>query len=185
MEMSITNAVSQVHLRRQDDHLFVLIDHHGPSYLVAVEKQSGEVVWKTDRGERVPSWSSPVVAKSGVRNRIVLPALPTRWDAVRCKDGRVVLAAGGLQGNHIPSATIDGDEIFVGSTTMYGGATDEDATAGSNCCIKLTNVDGKAGYKVRWGAERANSYYSTPLAFAGYVYYVNKVGCCSASIENR
>ena len=162
-------------LAQTDDLLFVLIDHHGPSYLVAVEKQSGEVAWKTDRGERVPSWSSPVIAKSGDRNIVVTSSADT-VDAYDAKTGESFWQLGGLQGNHIPSATIDGDEIFVGSTTMYGGATDEEATAGSNCCIKLTNVDGKAGYKVRWGAERANSYYSTPLAFAGYVYYVNKVG---------
>ena len=162
-------------LAQTDNHVYVLIDHHGPSYLVALKKQSGEVAWKTDRGERVPSWSSPVVAKSRNRDIVVTSSADT-VDAYDAETGESLWQLGGLQGNHIPSATIDGDEIFVGSTTMYGGATDEEVTAGSNCCIKLTNVDGKVGYEVRWRAERANSYYSTPLAFAGYVYYVNKVG---------
>lgn len=126
-------------------HVFVLIDHHGPSYLVSIDKSNGEVAWKADRGKRIPSWSSPVVARSGDREILI-------------------------------TASVVGDLVFGGSTTMYGGATDESATAGSNCCIKLNRTDGHPSYEVRWGAERANSYYSTALAFAGYVYYVNKVG---------
>lgn len=156
-------------------HVFVLIDHHGPSYLAAIDKSTGEVAWKVDRGERVPSWSSPVVARSGERELVITSSADT-VDAYDAASGEALWQVGGLQGNHIPSASVVGDQMFVGSTTMYGGATDESATAGSNCCIKLTMTDGKPSYKVRWGAERANSYYSTPLAFAGYVYYVNKVG---------
>lgn len=162
-------------LAQTADRIFVLIDHHGPSYLVAISKRDGQVVWKADRGKRVPSWSSPVVGKSGGRDIIITSSADT-VDAYDAATGDSLWQLNGLQGNHIPSATIVGNEIFVGSTTMYGGATDEKATAGSNCCIKLTDVGGKPGYEVRWGAERANSYYSTPLAFAGYVYYVTKVG---------
>lgn len=157
------------------DFLFVLVDHHGPSYLVAVRKTNGEIAWKADRGERVPSWSSPVVAEHDGQEIVITSSADT-VDAYDAATGKSLWQLAGLAGNHIPSASVVGDQIFVGSTTMYGGETDEDATAGSNCCLKLTNTDGKPGYQVRWGAQRANSYYSTPLAFAGYVYYVNKVG---------
>lgn len=158
-----------------DDHLFVLIDHHGPSYLVAINKVDGQVAWKADRGVRVPSWSSPVIARLGDHDIVVTSSADT-VDVYDADTGESLWQIAGLQGNHIPSASVVGDLVFVGSTTMYGGATDENAVAGSNCCIKLTHDDGKPGFKVRWGAERANSHYSTPLAFAGYVYYVNKVG---------
>ncbi|TWT97231.1 outer membrane biogenesis protein BamB [Neorhodopirellula pilleata] len=162
-------------LAQTETHLFVLVDHHGPSYLSSIDKRSGDVVWKADRGDRVPSWSSPVIAKTG-KQAIVVTSSADTVDAYDAASGKRLWQLDGLQGNHIPSASVIGNRIFVGSTTMYGGATDEDAVAGSNCCIELTEDDGKLGYKVRWGAERANSYYSTPLAFAGYVYYVNKVG---------
>ncbi len=112
-------------LAQTDDHLFARIDHHGPSYLVAVEKQSGEVAWKTDRGERVPSWSSPVVAKPGDRNIVIASSADT-VDAYDAEAGESLWQLGGLQGNHIPSAAVVADEVFVGSTTMYGGATDEE-----------------------------------------------------------
>jgi hypothetical protein len=105
-------------------------------------------------------WSTPVIQTYGAvdNERGVASSLAQTADHLFV-----------LIDHHGPSASVVGDQVFVGSTTMYGGATDENATAGSNCCIGLTNVDGKPGYEVRWGAERANSYYSTPLAFAGYV----------------
>jgi outer membrane protein assembly factor BamB len=162
-------------LAQTTEHLFVLVDHHGPSYLVAIKKSDGKIAWKADRGLRVPSWSSPVVTKSGGQNIVITSSADT-VDAYDAASGKLLWQVAGLQGNHIPSASVAGGEIFVGSTTMYGGAMDEDAIAGSNCCIKLTDAEGEPSYQVRWGTERANSYYSTPLAFAGYVYYVNKVG---------
>lgn len=155
--------------------LFVLIDHDGPSYLVALHKATGEVAWKADRGKRVPSWSSPVVAMCGTREMVITSSADS-VDAYDAESGESLWQLAGLQGNHIPSASVVGNQVFIGSTTMFHGASDEQATAASNCCLTLTSVDGRPGYEHRWGAERANSYYSTPLAFAGYVYYVNKVG---------
>ena len=40
--------------------MFLLIDHEGPSYVVAIAKADGRTLWKTDRTSRV-SWSSPAV----------------------------------------------------------------------------------------------------------------------------
>ncbi len=162
-------------LAQTGKHIFVLVDHHGPSYLVAIAKSDGAIAWKADRGIRVPSWSSPVIATHHGR-QIVITSSADTVDAYDADTGNELWQIDGLQGNHIPSASVIGDKVFIGSTTMYGGATDENAVAGSNCCIQLTTKRGKPSYEVRWGAERANSYYSTPLAFAGYVYFVNKVG---------
>ena len=162
-------------LAQTDELLIVVIDHHGPSYIAAIRKSDGELAWKTERGKRLPSWSSPVLARHEDQAVVVISSADT-VDAYDVKTGQTLWQLDGLKGNHIPSASVVGNRIYIGSTTMYGGEQDPDAVAGSNCCIELINEPGKPGYRVLWGAERANSYYSTPLAFAGYVYYVNKVG---------
>ncbi|MCA9006949.1 MAG: hypothetical protein KDA70_16855, partial [Planctomycetaceae bacterium] len=46
----------------------------------------------------------------------------------------------------------------------------------SNCCLKLVTKDGKPSYEILWKAEKAVSYYCTPLAYEGCAYFVNKVG---------
>lgn len=162
-------------LAQTADHVYVVMDHDGPSYLVALNKQTGEIEWKADRGQRVPSWSSPIVVRHNGLDIIVVSSSDT-VDAYDANTGEELWNLSGLQGNHIPSASAVGNRIYVGSTSMFHQETDADTVAGSNCCIELTVEDGKPGYKVVWGAERANSYYSSPIAHGGYVYYVNKAG---------
>lgn len=156
------------------DLVFLVVDHHGPSYIVALNKKDGGIAWKTERGTRVPSWSSPSVVQVGGQEIVVISSSDT-VDAYDASSGKSLWQIDGLAGNHIPSATISEDSVFVGSTQMYGGTASPDRVAASNCRIDL-KPDSGSGFKIRWGAERANSYYSTPLAFAGYVYYVNKAG---------
>ncbi|NND95803.1 MAG: PQQ-binding-like beta-propeller repeat protein [Pirellulaceae bacterium] len=160
---------------QNNEHVFIVIDHHGPSYIVAIRKRDGEIAWKTDRGDRVPSWSSPLVTTRDGQQIVVISSSDT-VNAYNADDGQLLWQVDGIQGNHIPSATVADDSIYVGSTEMYGGNASAEEVAGSNCRIDLLSAQSTPRYKVRWGAERANSYYSTPLAFAGYVYYVNKAG---------
>ncbi len=163
-------------LAQTKDLVFVLVDHHGPSYLVALRKADGSVAWKTARGRRAPSWSSPVIAAQGGREMVIASSSNT-VDAYSARSGELLWRVEGLQGNHIPSASVDGSSIYVGSTELaHGGADNSGKTAVSNCRIDLDQKDDQPTYEIRWGARRATSYYSTPLAFAGYVYYVSKSG---------
>src|SRR5690606_27180595 len=113
-------------LAQTASQVFALVDHHGPSYLVAINKSDGQLAWKADRGDRIPSWSSPVIAHRGDRDFVITSSADT-VDAYDAATGQSLWQLDGLQGNHIPSASVMGDRIFVGSTTMYGGATDESA----------------------------------------------------------
>ena len=162
-------------LAQTEDLVFVLVDHHGPSYLVALRKADGSVAWKAERGHRIPSWSSPVVATLQGRE-IVLASSSNTVDSYSARSGDLLWKIEGMQGNHIPSASVVGSSIFVGSTELAHGGTDRGAVAASNCRIDLKQADDRPSYEIRWGAQRASSYYSTPLAFAGYTYYVTKSG---------
>ncbi len=160
---------------QSSDKLFIVIDHHGPSYIVAINKRTGEIAWKTDRGKRVPSWSSPIVTSQG-DSELVLISSSDSLDAYDTGKGKRLWQLDGLVGNHIPSATVVGNRIYVGSSSMAMQDLDEDAVAGSNCCVEMILTNSKPDFQVVWGAERANSAYSSPIAFAGYVYFVNNVG---------
>ena len=162
-------------LAQMKDLVFVLVDHHGPSYLIALRKADGTVAWKADRGRRVPSWSSPVIATHEGHEMVVASSSDT-VDAYSAPTGELLWQVEGLQGNHIPSASVAGSSIYVGSTELAHGGTPTGEVAASNSRIDLDRKNDKPTYEVRWGALRANSYYSTPLAFAGYVYYVSKSG---------
>jgi outer membrane protein assembly factor BamB len=167
-------------LAQDDSHVYIVIDHHGPSYILSINKSDGSIAWKTERGTRVPSWSSPIFASIHGEPRLLISSSDS-FDVYDPSDGRQVLQIPGLQGNHIPSATVQQNRVYVGSSMLIHQSTDEDAVARSNCCIEFVSgsegqTDGQLKYEVLWEGDRVSSHYSTPLAIDKYVYYVNKVG---------
>jgi outer membrane protein assembly factor BamB len=47
-------------------------DHDGPAYLVALDRETGETVWKTDRENRTRSYCTPIVRELGGRTQMLL-----------------------------------------------------------------------------------------------------------------
>lgn len=154
------------------DAVIVLVDHRGPSYLLAASKQTGEPLWKTERSPR-SSWSSPRVVQVGDQTQIVVSSSGT-VDGYDASTGTALWSHSGLSGNLIPSASVVGDRIYVGAAVSR---TDPDArsAAASNCCLQIT-PDSASGYRVLWQAEKAVCHYTSPLVHQGHAYYLNKVG---------
>ncbi len=160
----------------QTEHAVIaLVDHDGPSYAVGVSKQTGENLWKADRGTRSSSWSSPLVAPGPGHPLVILSSSGT-IEALDGETGRWLWGLSGLMGNHVPSAGFSGNRLFVGACEAEHIPMNPREVSRSNCSLRLTHTEGKTGVDVVWRARRAVSYYSTPLAYRGGVYFVNKVG---------
>ncbi len=162
-------------LAQSREFIYMLVDHHGPSYLLALRKSDGSVAWKADRGIRTPSWSSPVVTMFKDREMILVSSSGT-VQAYDAKTGESLWELTGLQGNHLASLSIVDDSIFVGAAPPMHGAFDTQKVASSNCRIRMTLHENRPYFTIAWKAERASADYATPLAFGGFVYYVNKTG---------
>lgn len=154
------------------DSVIILVDHSGPSYLLAVSKKSGDTLWKTERSSR-PSWSSPRVVQIGEDTQIVVSSSGT-VDGYDAETGKALWSHTGLSGNLIPSASVSGDRVYVGAAVSR---TDPDArsAAASNCCLQIMPESG-AGYRLQWQAKKAVCDYTSPLVHHGHVYYISKVG---------
>lgn len=154
-----------------NDTILLLVDHKGPSYLLAISKASGETVWKTDRTSR-SSWSSPQVTRRATNQTQVIVSSGGTVDGYDSVSGKQLWTVEGLTGNTIPSATILDDFVFVGAAQGRGGAANAKTT--SNCCLRLQ--PGDLPYETLWHTEKAVCSYVSPLVHAGHVYYVNNVG---------
>lgn len=151
----------------------VLVDHQGPSYLLALDKKSGNNLWKIDRASR-SSWSSPVVVEQGGRERVLVSSGGSvdLYDAV---NGELLVRKEGLEGNNIPSATALGSLLVLGASEgrmakEVGGA------ARTNCCLELIEKDGKTTLEARWQAKKVLASMASPLVYKGHVYFVNRTG---------
>ncbi|MBN9118752.1 MAG: PQQ-binding-like beta-propeller repeat protein [Planctomycetes bacterium] len=155
------------------DAIFILIDHRGPSYLVALDKATGKNKWKTDREPR-GGWSSPVVATRDGKVEVIASSAGTIV-GYAADTGKELWKLDNVVGNTLPSASVVGDRVLFG-----GGQSrsKEDPAPGAkgNGCLKLVSKGGKPSFETAWTAKVGISNYATPLGYEGVAYFVNQVG---------
>ncbi len=153
----------------------VLIDDLGPSYLVALDKLTGENLWKTERTSR-SSWTSPVVAAVGGKSVVVVGSGGS-LDVYDAATGAELATLGGLVGNNIPSPAVCGDLVVVGAGENRL-KPDPAASANSNRCVKLSldPESGKASLAPVWAGNKVVCQHASPLAHGCHAYYVGKAG---------
>lgn len=160
-------------LAQTKDAVIVLIDHSGPSYLLALDKQTGENRWKTARISR-SSWTSPVVATLNGREQIVVSSNGT-VDGYDPDTGRLIWSVDDVGGNTIPSVAVAGDRVFAGASMSGSGGGDGDNAERSSCCIEVTGGESPTA-TIAWRSRKAACHYVSPVATDGRVYFVNNAG---------
>jgi outer membrane protein assembly factor BamB len=146
-----------------DDAVIVLIDHGGPSYLLAVNKENGKTLWKADRPQKV-SWSSPIVTRVGGQSQIIISSNGT-CEAIDSQNGKQLWVVEGLDENTVPSATVADGLIIVGSSKV-----------GANVAIRRGGTGNVTRTHLAWKSPDASATFSSPLAHRGHVYMVNRAG---------
>lgn len=152
-------------LAMTDKAVTLLVVHSGPSYLLAVDKQTGKNLWKTDL-KSGGGWSTPTVITSQNKQQILTSVSGgvTAYDATT---GGQLWTVGGLKGNNIPSPSVDVEQNIV-----VAGSSDK----GMNVAIKLGGAGDVSESGVLWRAQEATANFSSPLIHQGHVYFINKVG---------
>ncbi|WP_246112603.1 outer membrane protein assembly factor BamB family protein [Allorhodopirellula solitaria] len=155
-------------LAQNATHVFVNLEHGGPSFLTAIDKTTGQSTWTADRPSS-KSWSSPIVADVNGQQQVIISSggTVTSYDAAA---GEQLWQLDGIEGNSVPSPTVSGQYLVVGARLP------EFASAGSvqaNCCLDLSEVsDGQP--RVVWRADKAICEYASPVVAAGCAYFLNK-----------
>jgi outer membrane protein assembly factor BamB len=166
-------------LAQHDGAVFALIENNGPSYLVALDKSTGETTWKADR-RSVISWSSPAVMTLSGIPQIVVSSVGT-VDSYDAATGDPLWSIGDLGGNTVATPSqVDETRLIIGAAPGRGEG-DAAGAAMSNLMVEVTtkpNADGKplAAADVVWRAEKAMASFSSPIAHQGVGYWVNRAG---------
>jgi len=139
--------------------VILLVDHDGPSYLLAADKATGETTWKVDRPANV-SWTSPIVA--GDRILVSSSGSCAEFDLA---SGKQIWQVGGLDGNSVPSATVADELVLVSSSEVK-----------SNIAIRRGGQGDVSQSHIAWHSNGASATFSSALAYQGHVYMVNRAG---------
>ena len=96
-----------------DDLLIMLCDQDSGSYLLAIDKQTGRVKWKTDRPNVTRSYSTPGVVRR--KNGVVELIIPGSYtlDSYNARTGEKLWSIDGLSWQPKSTPVVDGDIVYA------------------------------------------------------------------------
>lgn len=154
--------------------VFVLADDEAVGYLLAVNKNTGETAWKTDREPRT-SWSSPILMNLHGTEQVVVSSSGS-VDGYDAATGKLLWTFGQVGGNTVASPYPAGENSFlIGASPGRNGEASEGAKQ-SNLLMKINQTDDGFEPEVVWRNEQATSSFGSPIAYRGVAYYTNRSG---------
>jgi outer membrane protein assembly factor BamB len=144
------------------DKVFVVWDHQGESFIVALDKRTGAELWRTKRDE-IDSWATPLVVEHAGRAQVVTGAM-RRVRAYDANTGQVVWETAGLTMNPIPSPVAEDGLVFL----MSG------FRGNSLKAIRFADAKGDitGTPAIAWTLERDTPYVPSPLLYDGVLYFL-------------
>lgn len=143
--------------------LVITWDHEGDSFIVALDKRTGEELWRTDRPGEVTSWATPLIVNTAKGSQVIVPGTGASrgYDLT---DGREIWRLSGMSVNTIPTPVHRDGVVFLASgyrTTMMQAVALEGAQG------DLAGTDA-----VRWTYERDTPYVASVLLYGDQLYFV-------------
>jgi outer membrane protein assembly factor BamB len=144
-----------------DKSIIVNWDHEGgDSYITALDKETGKVLWKTPRDERT-SWSTPLVVRAGGKTQVITTAT-SKIRSYDADTGKLLWECGGLTRNVIPSPVAENAMLYAMSGFQ----------GHSLLAIHLDRTGDLAGTDaVAWSSNRGTPYVPSPLLYRGRLYF--------------
>lgn len=144
------------------DKLIINWDHEGQSFVSALDKNTGEQLWRVSRRE-VTSWSSPIVVAHEQQAQLIVCGT----DRVRGYDltsGETIWECGGLSAN-------------VVATPVYADGLVHVASSYDTRAMLTIRLNGARGditgtSQVVWSRFRGTPYVPSPLLYRGSLYFL-------------
>jgi outer membrane protein assembly factor BamB len=155
------------------DKLLIVWDHEGDSFLYALDKNTGDIVWKQAREEKT-AWPTPLIVEVGGKQQVIVNGTVAR--AYDVQTGTQIWQAAGQTLNVVPTPVANDELVFC--TSGFRGAKLQ--------AIKLGSTGDLAGTDaIAWEVNEATPYVPSPILYDGrlYVCSVNEaiISCYEAS----
>ncbi len=158
------------------DRIFVVNDNDEQSFLVALNKKTGEQLWRVERDEK-SNWATPVVWENEQRTELIVPG--TKRVRSYDLDGKLLWEFGGMSSIVIPTPCAQSGLLYVCSG--YVGDQNRPVFAirpGASGDISLKAGETNNPY-IAWYQKTAAPYNPSPLAYGDYFYVLFDFGFLS------
>jgi outer membrane protein assembly factor BamB len=143
------------------DRIFVVWDHQGQSFIVALDKKTGKELWRTNR-EEIDSWATPLVVEANGKAQVVTSGM-RRVRSYDAQTGDIVWEMEGLTMNPIPSPVYADGIVY-----LMSGFRGNSLKAVRVAAAKGDITDSPA---VVWTFDRDTPYVPSPLLYDGLLYF--------------
>lgn len=152
-----------------DDKVILVVDHAPGSYVLAVDKRTGETVWKLDLGRAGRSYSTPVVAELGGREQMIVN-WPYEIGGVDPDGGKLLWTLRGLDYMMVPRPLVDDGIIYT-----CGGER-----SGPIMAIDPSGDGVPEAADVMWRHRTGGSYIASMIKVGGELYLAGETGIIRA-----
>ena len=147
-----------------EDKILVLWDQEGPSYLYALDKMTGDELWKANRDE-ITSWSTPLVMDTPGGKQVITNAT-NRIRSYNFETGELIWECSGMTRNVIPSPVALDGVVYLMSG-FRGNALRAVRVADARGKIDDSNA-------IVWTLERDTPYTPSPLLYETTLYFLKR-----------
>ncbi len=136
-------------------------DHQGQSFVVVLDKRTGNELWRKNRDE-IDTWATPLVVTVNGKAQVIVSGM-NRIHSYDLATGDVVWHTAGLTMNPIPSP-VAADGLVILTSGFRGN---------SMKAIKLAEAKGDitGTPAVAWTYDRDTPYVPSPLLYDGLLYF--------------
>jgi outer membrane protein assembly factor BamB len=155
------------------DRLYVVHDNEEHSFLIALDKKTGQPVWQVDRNEK-SNWATPYIWENGLRTEIVTPGS----NKVRSYDlnGKLLWELSGMSPITIPMPFSAFGLLYISSGYVLNAHRPLYAIRpGATGDISLTKDEDSNQYVV-WHQKQGAPYNPSPLVYGEYLYVLRDRG---------
>ena len=141
------------------DTIVINWDHQGDDFIIALDKNTGEQLWREPRDED-QTWSTPLIVEHDGQAQVVTTAT-NKVRSYDLKTGKQIWEAPGLTANTIPSP-VAGDGMVYATAGFRGSAL---------YAIRLGKTGDLSGTDaIAWSAKRGTPYVPSPLLYGDRLY---------------
>lgn len=157
------------------NRLVVVWDHQGGSFVAALDKRTGQEIWRVPRQE-IDSWATPLVVEHAGRPQVVVSGM-NRLRSYDLETGKIIWESDGLTMNPIPSPVAADGMVFA--TSGFAGS---DLKA-----IRLADARGDitGSTSIVWSLNRDTPYVPSPLLYDGVLYLLKSNSGILSAFEAR
>lgn len=158
-----------------EDKVFVYWDDESENdFIVALDKKTGNELWRTPRSEAT-GWSTPLVAKHEGKAQVVVNATGNArsYDA---ETGKEIWSCSGQTANSIPTPVASDNTVFV--TSGFRGSALYAIALGHTGALEGTEA-------IRWSRSKNTPYVPSPLLVDGLLYTLSMNNAVLTCLDSK